>query len=68
MSWCLKRTDKSLEIFKKTEKLTFVDFAREKEKTFDQWCTAIKAHEREQLWEIILLEEFQNCIPDAVAM
>ena len=53
---------------KKTDKLTFVEFAREKENAFDRWCNSLRAQTREQFRELILLEEFKNCVPDAVAM
>ncbi|KAK0156627.1 hypothetical protein N1851_000058 [Merluccius polli] len=53
---------------KKTDKLTFVEFAREKEKIFDRWCNAVNAQTKDSLREMILLEEFKNCIPDTVAM
>ncbi|XP_041947558.1 uncharacterized protein LOC121708759 isoform X4 [Alosa sapidissima] len=53
---------------RKSDRLTFVEFAREKENAFDRWCTSQRAHTREHLRQVILLEEFKSCIPDSVAM
>ncbi|XP_041966835.1 uncharacterized protein LOC121724378 [Alosa sapidissima] len=52
---------------RKTEQLTFVEFAREKESVFDRWCTSQRAHTKEQIRELLLLEEFKNCVPETVA-
>ena len=52
----------------KSDRLTFVEFAREKEIIFERWCTSQHAHSREQLRELVLLEEFKNCVPETVAM
>lgn len=35
---------------------------------FDRWCTSMKVTTNEQLRELILLEEFKHCAPNAVAM
>uniref|UniRef100_A0AAY4C0D5 SCAN box domain-containing protein n=1 Tax=Denticeps clupeoides TaxID=299321 RepID=A0AAY4C0D5_9TELE len=51
----------------KTDRITHVEFAREKENLFDRWCTSEHVTSREQLRELVLLEEFKNCVPDAVA-
>uniref|UniRef100_A0AAY3ZYS8 SCAN box domain-containing protein n=1 Tax=Denticeps clupeoides TaxID=299321 RepID=A0AAY3ZYS8_9TELE len=51
----------------KTDRITYVEFAREKENLFDRWCTSEHVTSREQLRELVLLEEFKNCVPDAVA-
>lgn len=45
-----------------------MEFAREKEILFNRWCTSQKVETREQLCDLILLEEFKNCIPEAVAI
>lgn len=52
---------------RKSDKITYVEFAREKETLFDRWCTSEQAQTRQQLRELILLEEFKNGIPEAVA-
>ncbi|XP_073785824.1 uncharacterized protein [Danio rerio] len=51
----------------KTENCTFVEFAREKESLFERWCTSMKVETKEQLRELLLLEEFKHCVPSAVA-
>ncbi len=52
----------------KSEKCTYLEFARVKENMFDRWCSSVKVTTKEQLRELILLEEFKNCVPNAVAM
>ncbi len=52
----------------KPEKCTYLEFAREKENLFGRWCSSVKITTKEQLRELILLEEFKNCLPSAVMM
>ena len=52
---------------RKVDKQTFVEFAREREFLFNRWCTSQKAETKYQLRELVLLEEFKNCVPEAVA-
>jgi len=53
--------------YPKSERQTYVEFAKEKENLFDRWCTSQKAESKEQLRHLILLEEFKNCVPEAVS-
>ena len=53
---------------RKLEQHTFVEFAREKECLFDRWCSAQKVRSREDLRQLVLLEDFKNCLPEAVAV
>ncbi|KAK0151950.1 hypothetical protein N1851_006690 [Merluccius polli] len=53
---------------RKLEQRTFVEFAREKERLFDRWCTAQNVQTRDDLRQLILLEDFKNCLPEAVAV
>ena len=41
-----------------------MDFAREKGILFDRWCASCKADDRSSLRELMLLEEFKNCLPE----
>ena len=43
---------------------TFADFAREKGILFDRWCSACKAEDFTSVRELMLLEEFKNCVPE----
>lgn len=54
--------------FKKVPTQTFVEFAREKETLLDKWCAASKANDFDCLWELLLLEEFKNGLPDRVVV
>uniref|UniRef100_A0A3B1IW77 Gypsy retrotransposon integrase-like protein 1 n=1 Tax=Astyanax mexicanus TaxID=7994 RepID=A0A3B1IW77_ASTMX len=45
---------------------THVEFVREKGVLFDKWCSANKVNDFESLRELILLEEFKNCLPERV--
>ncbi|KAL2078791.1 hypothetical protein ACEWY4_026476 [Coilia grayii] len=51
---------------KKSERQTYVEFARDKELLFDRWCSASEVYNTAQLRELMLLEEFKNCLPAAV--
>ena len=53
---------------RKSEQQTFVEFAREKERLFDRWCCSQKAESREDLRQLVLIEDFMNCLPEAVAV
>ncbi len=46
----------------KNSSQTFVESAREKITLFKKWCAASKITTLEQLKELILVEEFKNCI------
>ena len=53
---------------RKSEQQTFVEFAREKERLFDRWCCSQEADSREDLRQLVLIEDFMNCLPEAVAV
>ena len=53
--------------FKKEADKTHVEFAREKERLFDKWCISEKKwHNFNNLKEMILLEEFKNCVHPSI--
>ena len=35
---------------------------------FNRWCLSRKADSKEQLQQLMLLEEFKNCLPEAVCV
>lgn len=47
---------------------TYVDFAREKGIMLDSWCSACKADDFASARELILLEEFKNCLPERIVV
>uniref|UniRef100_A0A3Q4N462 Gamma-aminobutyric acid (GABA) B receptor, 1b n=1 Tax=Neolamprologus brichardi TaxID=32507 RepID=A0A3Q4N462_NEOBR len=49
---------------RKSTAQTFLEFAREKGILFDRWCQASKVSGFNALHELVLLEEFKNCVPD----
>ncbi|XP_035864283.1 uncharacterized protein LOC118496498 [Sander lucioperca] len=49
---------------RKAQSQSYVDFAREKGILFDRWCAACKVADMSSLRELMLLEEFKNCIPE----
>ena len=53
--------------FKKTEKQTYAEFGRDKTALFDRWCASQNVRDFDQLRQLILMEEFKNCVPDKVA-
>ncbi len=46
----------------------YVEFAKQKESLFDRWCTSQRVESKEQLRQLILLEEFKNCLPEVVSV
>lgn len=46
---------------------TYIEFAPEKEMLFDRWCRSQKAESREQIRQLILVEEFKNCLPASLS-
>lgn len=47
---------------------TFVEFAREKGGLFDKWCSSLKITEYRSLRELMLLEEFKNCVSERIVV
>lgn len=54
--------------YKKFERQTYVEFAREKEDLFDRWVRAKKIDDYEKLRQLILIEEFKQCVPNETRM
>ena len=52
----------------KTPNQMFVEFAHEKSVMFDKWCSASNIITFEQLKELMLLEEFKNCVPKKIVV
>lgn len=46
---------------------SYIDFAREKGILFDPWCSSCKANDWALVCELMLLEEFKNCLPERTA-
>ena len=52
---------------RKTENLSHVEFLREKENALDKWCDSKRIDgDAEKLRQLILAEEFLNCVPEEV--
>ena len=52
---------------RKDEKQTYTEFAHTKQALFDRWCTSKEvAKDYEKLRQMILVEEFKNCLPDNI--
>ncbi len=52
----------------KAAKQTYVEFAREKRTLFEKWCLSNRVTAFDQLQELVLLEEFKNCVPESVVV
>ena len=51
----------------KTENQSYVEFLREKENALDKWCDSKRIDgDAEKLRQLILAEEFLNCVPEEV--
>ena len=53
--------------YKKYDSHTYAEFGREKEALFDRWCQSKEITDFGKLRELILMEEFRNCLPDKIA-
>ena len=53
--------------YKKYDSHTYAEFGREKEALFDRWCHSKDITDFGKLRELILMEEFRNCLPDKIA-
>ena len=62
------RTGSASENHKKVQTRTYVEFARDKQKLFDKWCAASKAHTLAEVRELLLLEDFKNHLPDRIVV
>ncbi|KAJ0050366.1 hypothetical protein NL108_018090 [Boleophthalmus pectinirostris] len=47
---------------------TYSHFAREKGSLFDKWCTSSKVSDFSALRELILLEDFKQCLPNPLVL
>lgn len=54
--------------FQKRRIQTYVEFAREKALLFDNWTAVSKATNQDSLRELMLSEDFKNCLPDHAAV
>lgn len=54
--------------FGKTANQTCVEFARERRVLFGKWCQSCKVISLGDLKELILLEEFTNCLSERVVI
>ena len=53
--------------YKKVDKQTYTEFAREKEALLDRWCASKEvAKDFEKLRQLILVEEFKACVPTSI--
>lgn len=49
--------------FKKDSSLTYVEFAKTKERMFDRWCSSAKTQSQfDKLRQLVLIEEFKDCV------
>ena len=48
---------------RKIQDQTYMDFAKQKERLFEEWCKSKDVSEFDSLRELLLLEEFKNCVP-----
>ena len=53
--------------YQKPESLTHVEFMREKELLFDRWLSSQNITTFEDLRDIVILEDFKNCLPKSDA-
>ncbi|CAI5692974.1 unnamed protein product [Oreochromis niloticus] len=45
----------------------YLDFAREKAKLFDRWCSASQVNDVGSIRELMLVEDFKNSVPESIA-
>ncbi len=54
--------------YSKADKQTFLEFARDKRNMLEKWCAASKVNTFEGLQELILLEDFKNCLLESLVV
>ena len=53
--------------YKKVDKQTYTEFAREKEALLDRWCASKEVvNDFEKLRQLVLVEEFKACVPTSI--
>ena len=54
--------------FRSLEKVggTFVEFAHDKRRLFERWCSSRKVVDLDDLKELVLVEEFKRCVPPSI--
>ena len=53
----------------KSDNQTHAEFARQMQTLFERWCTSKEINDNfEKLQQVILVEEFKNCVPHEVEM
>lgn len=67
MSWFQRHIGKKSGIIGKGDGQSYVKVGCGKIAIFDRWCSAKEAKSVEQLRDIVLMEEFENCLPDKIA-
>uniref|UniRef100_A0AAQ5ZP60 Gypsy retrotransposon integrase-like protein 1 n=1 Tax=Amphiprion ocellaris TaxID=80972 RepID=A0AAQ5ZP60_AMPOC len=53
--------------WRKSERQSHVEFARDLTKHFNRWCSALDVKSYEELCDVIVLEQFIDCVPPEVA-
>lgn len=53
--------------WRKADKQTHLEFARDLTAHFTRWCSALKVDSFDKLCDLIVLEQFKNSIPDGIA-
>ena len=51
---------------RKKENQSYVEFLRDKENALEKWCDSKKIGDVEKLRQLILAEEFLNCVPEEI--
>ena len=51
---------------RKSQGQTYMEFAKQKERLFEDWYKAKKVADFSELRELMLLEEFKNCVPKEI--
>ena len=52
--------------FKKSDDQTYVEFGHEKEVLFDRWCHSLQVYDFDKLRDLMLVEDFKNCLPERI--
>lgn len=53
---------------KKNASQTYAEFARDKGILFDRWCASSKVEDFTSLRELVLLEDFKQCLPERMVL
>ena len=67
MNWCPRLTANVFVACGKRPGQTYTEFVQELTVQCNRWCSASQVESQEELFNLILVEQFKNCLPEQIA-